>query len=380
MKPHIAVNTRLLLPGRQEGISRFAVEVLQRLTQRNPELQFTFYFDRPFDPAFIFHSNIQPVVLPPPARHPVLWYLWFHGSLSYHLARTQPDVLFSPEFYLCPNSSVPQVPVFHDLAYEHYPEDIGKWAARYCRKYSPRYARKAATLLTVSEFSKQDIIYQYGIAPEKIEVVYNGVGEHFRPASQEQQVHIRRKFAQGDPYFLFVGTVQPRKNIETLLQAFDQFKAQSGHPMRLVIAGRKGWQYQRALETYQLMQHRDAVHFTGYVPEAELPALYSSAAALCYLPYLEGFGIPLLEAMACGTPIICSNVSSLPEVVGDAALQVDPFATEKVTEAMIRLMDEPGLVANLVQKGRVQCGKFSWEKTYEAVWRVLQQYLNRQGI
>ena len=375
MGAHIAVNTRLLLPERREGISRFAVEVLRRMVQNNPEIRFSFLFDRPYDPQFLFHSNVTPFVIPPPARHPLLWHMWFHGAVPLKLRQLQPDVFFSPEFYLCPPSPIAQVPVFHDLAYEHYPEDIGKWAARYCRKYSPIYAHKADAILTVSEYSKQDIIYQYGISRDKITVAYNGVGDNFSPIAPTLQDKIRKKYSRGNPYFLFVGTVQPRKNLDTLLRAFDKFKAKVESPIKLLIAGRKGWNYQQIEETYQLMQAREEVIFTGYIAEEELPALFGSALALCYIPYLEGFGIPLLEAMACHTPILCSHVSSLPEVVGEAAIQVDPFSEEQIVEGMIRMYTDESLRNQLVKAGQERSQLFSWDRTYQQVWKVLQQYV-----
>ena len=375
MNPHIAVNTRLLLPGRLEGISRFAVEVLKRMTTRNPEVSFSFFFDRAFDPEYIFHKNVHPYVLPPQARHPVLWYSWFHGAASWKLRQLRPQVFFSPEFYLCPNAELPQVPVFHDLSYEHYPEDIGKWAARYCQKYSPRYAQQAAKILTVSEYSRQDIVYQYAIREEKIHVVYNGVGDEFAPLSPREQEKVREQYSHGCPYFLFVGTVQPRKNLETLLQAYDKFRSQVSIPIKLLIAGRKGWKVEKVIETYQLMQHREEVIFTGFVPEADLPLLYGAATALCYIPYLEGFGIPLLEAMACDCPILCSNVSSLPEVVGEAALQVDPFDIEQISQGLMKLGKDQAFGKELIEKGRKQRKIYSWDRTYEEVWKVLQQFL-----
>ena len=261
------------------------------------------------------------------------------------------------------------------LAYEHYPEDIGKWAAHYCRKYSPLYAHKAHSLLTVSEYSKQDIILQYGISPDKISVVYNGVGKEFIPLSPQEQDKIRRKYTGGDAYFLFVGTVQPRKNLDTLLRAFDRFKHRYDSPIKLLIAGRKGWNYQPVEEAYELMQAKEDVIFTGYVEDEELPAVFAGALALCYIPYLEGFGIPLLEAMACDIPILCSHVSSLPEVVGEAAIQVDPFSEEQISEAMAKLYRDSGLREKLIQAGRERRQLFSWDRSYEKVWKVLQQFL-----
>lgn len=372
---HIAVNTRLLLSHRLEGISRFGYEVLKRMVERNPSVQFSFYFDRPYDPAFVFGDNVSPYHIPPQARHPILWHMWFHWQVPRKLRQIKPDVFFSPEFYLASEVGIPQVPVFHDLAYEHYPKDIAPWASRYCRKYSPIYARRAAHLLTVSDFSKQDIADRYGVDRDMISVVHNGASGIFHPLPQEQRQAVRDQYTGGKPYFHFVGTLHPRKNIEHLLLAFDRFRDRIEEPVQLLLVGRKGWQYEGALRTYQAMKHQEDVHFTGFVSDEDLNRLYGASLGLCYIPYLEGFGIPLLEAMHSEIPVICSKLTAMPEVAGEAAIQVDPFSLEEISEAMLRIYREPGLRHQLVQEGRIQRSKFSWDKTYEKVWRVLETYL-----
>ncbi|MDX1909269.1 MAG: glycosyltransferase family 1 protein [Bacteroidia bacterium] len=368
---HIAVNTRLLLPGRTEGISRFAVEVLSRLTVRHPEVRFTYLFDRAFDPGFIFAPNVQPLVIPPPARHPLLWHAWFHVMVPLALERIKPDVFFSPEFYLSLHPRIPQVPVFHDLAYEHYPEDIAPWASRYCRTWSPRYARMAREVLTVSEFSRQDLITRYQLPPERVHVVYNGAGKQFFPDDMASQARTRARWTDGVPYFLFVGVLHPRKNIVNLLRAFDRFRSAHTGAVRLVLAGRLGWQYEEALRTYEAMVWREEVIFTGFVDDETLRQLYGAALALCYLPYFEGFGIPLLEAMQTDTPVICSRGTVLEEVAGGAALLADPGDPEAIAEAMHQVAADPDLRAELVTRGRKRRENFDWEQTTSAVWDVL---------
>ncbi len=375
MRPHIAVNTRLLLPGRIEGISRFAEEVLRRMVLAHPEVQFSFFFDRKYDNRFIFAENVTPYIILPQARHPMLWYTWFHITAKNKLNKLKPDVFFSPEFYLIDQKRIPQVAVFHDLAYEHYPEDISPWAARYCKKYSPYYAKLASHICTVSAYSKQDIMYHYQVSAEKISVVYNGASTAFSPLPLTLHDDIREKFTNGKPYFLFVGTIQPRKNIETLLKAFDRFKDEQPSEVKLLIVGRRGWHYREALETYQLMQHRDDVMFTGFVEDGELPALYAASLALCYIPYLEGFGIPLLEAMNCDTAILCSNVASLPEVVGEAAYQVDPFEIDQVVKGMQKLCTDPLYRTGLIVKGRTQRQKYNWDLTAHRTWSIISNFL-----
>src|ERR1700733_4889976 len=173
----IAVNTRLLLKNKLEGIGWFSYETLKQMTVQHPEHQFYFVFDRPFDPEFIFSKNITPVVIGPPSRHPVLWYIWFNWSLSRVLKRIRPDLFLSPEGYICLNTNVKTINVMHDIAYEHYPESVPKLVKSYYKYYFPKFAQKAERIATVSQFSKEDIVKLYNIDPDKIKVVYNGFNE-----------------------------------------------------------------------------------------------------------------------------------------------------------------------------------------------------------
>lgn len=323
----------------------------------------------------VMGSNVTPYVIPPPARHPVLWHSWFHLMLPLKMRQIKPDLFFSPEFYLTGAKNIPQIPVFHDIAYEHYPKDIARFASWHCRTFSPKYAEKAAHILTVSEFSKNDIIRQYGTAADKISVVYNGASSGFKPMEEAEKERIRAIYAAGNPYFHFVGTIQPRKNLENLLRAFDQFKTQTPSAVKLLLVGRKGWQYAGAMETYETMQHKEDVIFTGFVPDEELNGIYAASLALCYVPYFEGFGIPILEAMQSETAVICSDAASMPEVAGEAAIKVDPYSPEKIAQAMMELWKYPASRAALIEAGKQQREKFSWKRTYSLVWEEIARFL-----
>lgn len=372
MPLHVAVNARLLLAGRLEGIGRFAHEVLQRLPDRLPEARFTFLFDRPHDPQFVYGPAVQAVELFPPARHPFLYLAWFEGSVASWLGRHRPDVFFSPDGYLSLRASVPQVPVFHDLAFEHFPQDIDWFHRRHYCNFFPRYARKARRIIAVSECTRQDVIRTYGTPPAKITVAHNGSARAFAPVPPAEQEAVRVRHADGRPYFLSVGAIQPRKNLPLLLRGFDRFKERTGSPALLLLTGRKAWRYGEVERAYEAMRHRDAVRFTGYVSDAELNGLYGSALALCYVSYYEGFGLPLLEAMHAETAVIAANASALPEVAGEAALYVPPDDVEAMAAALGRVAAEPDLRAALVAKGRVQRTLFSWDKTADIVAGVLR--------
>ena len=199
----IAVNTSLLLSGKMDGIGRFADETLRIITQKHPEHQFYFYFDRPFDESFIYNSNIKPFVVGPPTRHPLLYLAWFEMSLPLQFLKSKPDVFFSPDGFLSLSSKVKSVGVIHDLNFEHFPTDMPFSVRQYYTKMFPKFAHKAERIATVSEYSKKDISELYQIAPDKIDVVYNGAGAQFKPTSSAEKDAARKKFSNDCPYFFF---------------------------------------------------------------------------------------------------------------------------------------------------------------------------------
>ncbi|MEM9991459.1 MAG: glycosyltransferase family 1 protein [Bacteroidota bacterium] len=372
----IAVNTRFLLKGRLEGVGRFTLEVLRELVERQTADEFIFFFDRAYDPEFVFAENITPVVLSPPARHPILFTIWFEWSVARALKQYRADVFFSPDNFCSLRTSVPTILVVHDLAYLHFPNQVSRIQLAYYRYFMPRFVQKADSVVTVSEFTKQDLSNQFATSNTKIKVACNGVRSAFEPLSELEKAKVQAKYAQGDPYFFYVGAVHPRKNIPRLIAAFDQFKTDTKYDVQLLIAGRFSWKTGEVSEAYAAATHQAAIHFLGYVSDEELPQLVGAALALTYISLFEGFGVPLLEAMACEVPVLTSNVSSMPEVIGDAGLLVDPTDVTAIADAMERLAQDEPLRKRLVNKARKQRQKFSWS----VAARVLQQeilYLNK---
>lgn len=370
----IAVNTRFLLKDKLEGIGRFTLEITQRMVEKHPEDTFYFIFDRPYHQDFIFGSNVVPLVVPPPARHPILWKIWCDWSVKRQLDKIKPDVYFSPDGYLPLKTSVPCVPVIHDLAFEHYPNDVPKKVLKFYRAHFPRYAEMASHIIAVSEYTKRDITEQYGIPVNKITVAYNAVNKIFTPSSETEQNNTKQKYTQGKPYFLFVGAIHPRKNIVNLLKSFDEFKKQYHTEHKLVIVGRKAWDYKDALQTYQQMDYKGEVIFTGHLQMEELRLLYGAAAALVYVSYFEGFGIPIIEALSCGCPVITSNVSSMPEVVGKAGLLVDPLDVQNIVRMMQKVALQTGKKDELLVHAPQQLSLFDWDLSAEKVYSVLKKY------
>ncbi|MFY9307947.1 MAG: glycosyltransferase family 1 protein [Bacteroidia bacterium] len=369
----IVVNTRLLLKNRLEGIGWFTYETLKRITVKHPEHHFVFLFDRDFDDEFIFSDNVTPLILSPQARHPVLFYWWFEFSVARFLKTYKPDLFLSPDGYLSLNADVKQLAVIHDLNFEHYPNDLPFLVRKYYHYFFPKFARKASRIATVSHFSKSDIIKQYNIHPDSIDVVFNGCNPLYQPLSGEVKSLVKQKYTGGCDYFLFVGALHPRKNISRLFQAFDKFRQAQDKDIKLLIVGEKYYWTSEIKRTYLNMQHKKDVVFTGHLSTEELTGVTGSALALTYVPYFEGFGIPLLEAMSCDIPVITGNVTSMPEIADGAALLVDPFSVDDIANAMLRLAQNNQLRQELIEKGRQRRLDFSWDKTADALWKSIER-------
>ena len=375
----IAINTRFLLPRGLEGIGQYTYRVCEALVRAHPEDEFFFLFDRPYDARYVFANNVTPVVIGPQARHPAAWWWWFEVAVPRALRRYGIDVFFSPDSYCSLRTRVPTVLTFHDLGYLHYPEQIPWWGTLYYRRYFPRYVARADRVVAISEFVKQDLLQHFDLSADKVVVAHNATGGHFPPVPPARQRAVREQYTDGHPFFLFVGAIQPRKNIRRLLLAFEAFKARTDHPARLVLAGRMAWHTEEVKSTLAQMAHRDAVLFPGFVSEAALPDLLGSALAFVFPSLLEGFGQPLLEAMEAGVPVLTSNVSSLPEVAGGAALLVDPLRVERIREGLERLAGEAELREQLRRRGLERRQAFSWERTAEIVYAQLQAAISARS-
>ncbi len=371
----IAVNTRLLIKNKLEGIGWFTYETLKRVVKAHPEHDFYFIFDRPFDSSFVFGTNVKPIVVSPPTRHPVLQYWWFEYALPWALKKIQPDLFFSPDAYNSLHLPYKSIMVIHDLNFEHYPEFM-PWANRvYYQYFTPRFAKKADRILTVSQFSKADIYEQYGISTDKIDVVYNGANAQYSPLDKKKIQAVRQQLSGGNPYFLFIGAFNPRKNISRLFQAFDLYKRSTQNSVKLVMVGERMYWTSEMRKAYEHMQRGSDVIFTGRLEPHRLREVAGAALALTYVPLFEGFGIPILEAFQAEIPVITSNVTSMPEVAGEAALLVDPFHIENIANAMKSITFDAALRKKLVEKGRLRRQMFSWDKTAALVWQSMEKLL-----
>jgi len=265
--------------------------------------------------------------------------------------------------------------VIHDLNFEHNPQDL-PWSVRsYYRNFFPKFAQKAHRIATVSEYSKYDLVSLYGIDENKIDVVYNGANSTYVPLTDIEKTIARDKYTFGKPYFVFVGALHPRKNIGNLFMAFDRFKQMHSSDFKLVIVGEKKWWTSAMEHAYNNMQHKEDVIFTGRLYNKDLHQVIGASAALTYVSIFEGFGIPILEAFYCDVPVITSNVTSMPEVSGDAALLVDPYSIDSIAQAMTRIAVDETCSEELILKGRERKKDFSWQKTASLLWDSIEKAL-----
>lgn len=368
----------MLLKGKLEGIGWFTHESLKRIVANHPEHHFFFFFDRPFDPSFVFAPNVTPIVLSPQARHPILFYWWFEFSIPLALKKYKIDLFLSPDNYASLKTKVPTCLVIHDLAFEHFPSHVKGSHLKHYRKFIPKFVRKAKQIATVSEFTKQDIIQHYGIAPENIDVVYNGAHSQYTPLSFEDRQAVKQKFTGGNEFFLFTGALHPRKNIINLLKAFVKFKRRQRSAMKLVMVGRMAWLSKDIEEAKNKMPFKEDVVWLGYQDVEELAKITASAYAMVYPSLFEGFGIPILESLVCNIPVITSETSSMPEVAGNAGLMVDPLDVDDIAAKMELIYKDENLRNRLIAAAPEQAEKFGWDKTAEKLWLAMMKCVNHE--
>lgn len=368
----IGVNTRLLIEDKLEGIGYFTLKTLERMTVAHPECEFVFFFDRPYNPKFVFAPNVRAVVIPLPTRHPLLWYIYFEILLPIYVKRYKIDLFLSPDGYIPTWGKTKTLPVIHDINYEHDPSFMGRKSyLRYYKHFFPIFAKKATRVATVSEFSRRDIASVYQIAENKIDVVYSAAKEEYKPCSKEEIVATKTRYTDSKDYFYFVGSLHKRKNLANLFRAFDLFKTETQSDVKLVIVGSKMWWKGEVAEAFEAMKYKDEVIFTSRLSTEEVNCIASASIACMFVSLFEGFGVPPLEAFRSGTAAVVSDVTSMPEICGDAALYADPLDPDAIKRAMMQLYSDPDLRQSCIDKGREQANKFSWDKTADLLWNSI---------
>jgi glycosyltransferase involved in cell wall biosynthesis len=360
------------------GIGRYTRELVQALAATSTDYKYRLFvadannatYPALPGPNFTFYST----------RLTERWLarLWYRLRLPLWVESwTGPlDLFHAPDFVLPPvRPGTRTIVTIHDLSFLREPETVMPGMMAHLNQWVPLSVKRADHVVTVSAATRQDLIELYQTPPEKISVLYHGVTPDFKPVKNvEKLTAVRQKYGLGDcPFILSVGTLQPRKNYRRLIQAL----AKLDPVPLLVIVGSKGWNYEDVFSEVTRQGLTGRVHFPGFVADADLPTLYSAASLFVYPSLYEGFGLPVLEAMACGTPVVASNRSALPEVVGEAGLLVDAKDVAALAAAVSRLLGDATLSQQLAQAGQAQAAHFTWPKMALELVNLYQQILER---
>ena len=358
----IGINARHLIKNRLEGIGWYSYEILRRLVKLMPNEQFIFFYDRK-TPFLIKGDNITNIELFPAARHPLLFKFWFNYVLPKAFKKYKVNLFFSPDGFLSLKTSINQIGVIHDLNFEHYPEDLPNNVLKYYKIFMPLFAEKAKEIITVSNYSKDDIIEKYNIDSKKIKVIYNGGNKIFKPLTKKDKSQFLIDRNQ-KPYFIYVGSLHKRKNIERMLKAFQLYNNEN--QMEFIIVGKDMWKGQLNLD--ELLKN---VRFLGRKSGNELAQWVGASSALIYISYFEGFGLPVLEGMMAGVPVVSGNTTSLPEVGGSSVIYVDPFNIDSIKQGMKEAISNQLKYKEL---GIKQAQKFSWDQSAKNLYSVIKKY------
>jgi glycosyltransferase involved in cell wall biosynthesis len=265
----------------------------------------------------------------------------------------------------------------HDINFYHRPKDLPKLTSWYFNNFFPLYAKKAERLITVSEYSKNDISTNYNIEKEKIDIVYNSVTDDFQPSDSVEKSDIKKEFKLADNYFVFIGTVLPRKNLINLIKAFDQFLSKSAKSFEFVVIGNEKFGLKDIKETLSQIKHPENIRFLGRVDKDKLIKILAASHGLLYVPFFEGFGIPLVEAMKCEVPILTSNVTSLPEIAKDAAVFTEPDSIDSIANGIEKLALDEKLRQQLIENGKIRVKDFSWDESANKFWNIIEKTIRR---
>ncbi len=373
----IGIDIRVLARGTRTGVEEYTLNLLEHLLPLEPKINFKL-FNNAYHKASLGYSwlnskNVQLKDFRIPNRFLFVSARYFNQPKINWLLKGI-DVYFNPHFFVAPVSvGCQKIITFHDLSFERCPRFFS-WRKRGWQKFlmnARQEALQADKIIAVSQSTKQDLINLYQIEPKKIKVVYSGIGRQFKPLEDSRLTSIKKKYHLPDKFILYFGTIEPRKNIIGLIKAFELLRKKE--KIKLVIAGAKGWLYQDIFRTANQSRCRRDIIFTGFVEEADKSCLYNLAEFFVYPSFFEGFGFPPLEAMACGTPTIVSNTSSLPEAVGEGALMIDPYQVDELVWAMETVLTDTGLRKRLIEKGIRQAKNFSWPKCARQTLEILTE-------
>lgn len=373
---HIGLNAHLLSLScdyRGAGINSYIYQLLHNLGQANSGHCYSVFLSerRFFDKRLRLHYSRWPT------HRPVIRILWEQLVQPIALRQAGVDLLHAMAFAGPLVAPCPFVVTIYDLSFLHFPAAFRPWNRWYLSYFTALSARRAQRIIAISQSTKRDVVNMLGVPPDRIDVAYCGVDKIFHPLPVVEVTRFRKERALPDRFILFLGTLEPRKNVLQLIRAYGRWRKAEADIPKLVIAGGKGWYYDQIFAEVESLGLTGEVIFPGYVVQEELPYWYNAADLFVYPSRFEGFGLPVLEAMACGKPVVTSNVASLPEVAGDAALLVSPDDETQLLEAMQRGLNDKTLRQEMMAKGRARAATFTWANTAH---KTIDAYARALGI
>ncbi len=366
----IAVNTRLRKETQPEGYENFLFTCLNQLTIKNPQHQFLYIFDKPYDENLSFAKNVLPIVAGPETNNRLKLQYWFNFKIPALLRRHKADVFVSMEGICSLRTKKPQCLAVTDFGFLQQSPLQKKWSAGFYKKFTPVFLAKAKTIITVSDFAKSTLINHYKIDAARVDVIYSGVDELFKPMDCDEKEIIKEKNADGKAYFLFSGNINSNSNHINLLKAFSFFKKRQKSNMMLLIAGKSDEQFDKDLKTYKF---RDEVKLLENLSAEELAKITAAAYAMVYPVLYSGLALPALQAMKCNAPVIVSNTGALPSICGNAALYCNPGDFKNIAENMMLVFKDEDKAKELVAAGKVQIQKHDWDNAAAMLMQSIQK-------
>ena len=357
------------------GLGRYAASLAQALVAQDPR-RFALFYNRGGALRPLPGLEGVPTRSLPAGYKPWRMAVWLGQLAGLGFDRLLPgaELYHATEHLLMPLRRVPSVLTVHDLIFRLFPRHHKRLNYWYLNAAMPLYCRRASAIIAVSQATRRDLVQAYGLDPAKITVVHEAAAPHFVPASPARVAQVRARYGLPEDYLLHVGTIEPRKNLSRLLEAIHALR-QAGQDVRLVVVGGQGWLYADFFRRLEELGLGQAVQLPGYLPDADLPAVYSGARLVVVPSLYEGFGLPVLEAMACGAPVVCSRASSLPEVGGDAARYFNPDDVPAMADAILAVWRDAELRETLRRQGLARAAHFSWARAAEETLAVYAQAL-----
>jgi len=364
----IAVNARLLLKNKLEGIGWHAYELISRMVKLNPNDHFILFYDRSEGIVIPEGKNVEIKSIRPITRHPFLLWYWADLSLKRALRESEAEVYYSPEPIMPKGLTIKTIITVHDISPKIMPNALPFSHRIYYNYILRRNIRIADYIISVSNFSRQEMVTHYGVHPDKITVIYNAARKNFKPLTEKEKIVIRKKYTGGERYFIYLGSIHERKNTDKIIKAFDLYKLSSQSRLKLILVGKRMGKFDKVVTALAESKFKEDIFELGYVKESLAIGLLAAADALINLSEYEGFGMPVIEAMQCGVPVIASNASCFPEIVKDAGILTDQHDLNQISNDLFTIVQHPD---EFIEKGFKRSSQFNWDNSAQLVNKLV---------